>query len=898
MPRLKTLQTNFTSGELDPRLRARRTIRHWFNGARFLRNVILRPQGGVHRRDGSEFKQTVTRTVLPVYNDIVDGTLVDASVEGVATSSNFYPSDSVLIDGIIGEDFGQAQSGTTTNFIVDWGSPIRNITGIKIHEHKQFHFLGSGADRAVTVDIEGSTTGAFSGEEVNLQTLAVTMKAGQTGDFPAQTYDVPTNPPTVAYRYHRVVFTWVGAATAFISEIQFFQSGKPVPLTIITPNGGTGANIVDNDDTTVLLTTTNMALVDPYVVCELNFTGPEAVAFVDIENLKLSAAPPGSDAMVGNFQVQYLNVSAVWTNYGSPFPVINTTEVTRRRSDASGVAIAAKDWRLVKLGTQDGGTIKVSLSGFVCHQELTPLSETRTFNFERSTGTRYVILLSDLNARIFREGAFITDVATPFRSADIGVVDWIVDIDTLLLFHEAYQTHKLLRVAFDDDWSSAPQVFTNIPQFDFGSGDEDTWSDQRGWPKCGTFFQSRLWMAGSTGRPDTVWASKTDDLFNYDLGTTLDDEAIEKTILSDQIVKFHHMFAGRHLYAFGEGAEFYSVISENEALTPSNFALRKTTSSGSIVGVQTYDVDGAVLFAQRGGATIREFIFTDTEAAYQASNVTILSPHLIRTPVDSSIRHSITNDDADVYLLTNADGTLATFTTLRTQEISAWMMQHTDGLYKNCAVDLDDIYQVVERTVGGSQVKFFEKWEPDQLMDCAIRGTVATLTTVISGLDHLEGRIVEAVVDDINQGLFTVASGSITLTDAAVAKYQVGLPFPDVTDDVNVVDDPTITVTDKQALVVELPVEGALPDGTIARRKKRVVRAGIELYQTRHIEIDGDDKIHPVEGSAVLDEPVPLFTGTLRIGTLLGWSLEGALKFTQSRAGEMEILGISKDVSV
>ena len=55
MSRFVNLQTNFTSGELDPLVRSRTDIQSYANGLERAKNVICQPQGGVTRRPGTKF---------------------------------------------------------------------------------------------------------------------------------------------------------------------------------------------------------------------------------------------------------------------------------------------------------------------------------------------------------------------------------------------------------------------------------------------------------------------------------------------------------------------------------------------------------------------------------------------------------------------------------------------------------------------------------------------------------------------------------------------------------------------------------------------------------------------------------------------------------------------------
>lgn len=55
MPKASPIQTNFTAGEISPRMLGRTDINKYANGARKLSNFIVRPQGGIFARTGTRF---------------------------------------------------------------------------------------------------------------------------------------------------------------------------------------------------------------------------------------------------------------------------------------------------------------------------------------------------------------------------------------------------------------------------------------------------------------------------------------------------------------------------------------------------------------------------------------------------------------------------------------------------------------------------------------------------------------------------------------------------------------------------------------------------------------------------------------------------------------------------
>ena len=54
MPRFVDIQTNFSTGELDPLLRARVELEQYNNALAKATNVLIQPQGGLRRRPGTK----------------------------------------------------------------------------------------------------------------------------------------------------------------------------------------------------------------------------------------------------------------------------------------------------------------------------------------------------------------------------------------------------------------------------------------------------------------------------------------------------------------------------------------------------------------------------------------------------------------------------------------------------------------------------------------------------------------------------------------------------------------------------------------------------------------------------------------------------------------------------
>lgn len=670
-----------------------------------------------------------------------------------------------------------------------------------------------------------------------------------------------------------------------------------VGVTVIAPEGGTAENAHDDNESTLVTGTTNIGTVDPYVLLHVDLGSDIGVKFVDVVLLKTSVA--ASNGAENEWLVQHSDDNAVWEDHGTAFIDIDTSGQTRRKTDTH----SARYWRVAKVGGTDGSTSKPSLAEFRICTETATLSNAKLVPFEFSTTQRYMMLFTDLNMAVYKNGVWQVNVPSPYTSAqlktvdaeteDITTINWTQNLDTLLVFHEDVAPRKFFRNGSDSEWQPSDWTFNNIPQFDFGDGAEDSFSATRGWPVSGTFFRGRLWLAGSRDRPSTIYASKAGDLEDFDIGTGANDDAIEVTADTDDVSAFYNVKASRHLSFFASSGEFYIPISGSLAVTPDNIILRRTTERGSKKGLRVFAIDGALNFVQRGGKALREFLFVDTEEAYQSNNISLLSSHLIRSPVDSGYRSSTSTDEADYLLQCNNDGTLAVFCTLRNQEVNAWTLCETEGDFLNIGVDLDTMMFVIERTINGATVRYLEEFDNDLLVDAGTDGASASQAT---GVDWLEAETVVLIEDGALQADQVVAAGIVTFPRAATASYQLGIEFPDVTASFDA-DDKDFSIG-AQVYIRDMPVEPALPDGTVVGKKKRVVEANIQVKDTTGMTVNENDVSFQTYGSSLLDEAIPEFSGTKSIEGMLGWDDDGQVAVYQELTQKLTLLAIQKKVSV
>jgi len=434
------------------------------------------------------------------------------------------------------------------------------------------------------------------------------------------------------------------------------------------------------------------------------------------------------------------------------------------------IATATAPWTAAELGqitwTQSADTL------LICHPDHPPQALTRS---GVGAGTWALAAWSfRVEGALSRQPWFkyAGPEVTLSASAVSGSVTVTASAAVFVQGHQGLQIRlqgKALRV---DSVASATQVqatvLETLPDTSASADwEEPAFSSVRGWPVSAVFHQDRLVIGGGRDAPNRLWLSRSADLWNFDTGTGLDDEAIAFGILSDQVNAVRALFSGRDLQVFTSGGEW---LVSGYPLTPKNIQIKRQTRIGSPPDrtVPPRDVDGATLFVTRTGGELREFLYTLNEQAYRSTDLALLASHLVLDPVDQDF-----DARRRVLMVVMSDGSVGALTLYRTEEVTAWTRLETDGAFRSVAVVGDDVCFLIQR----GTVWTIERLDATLQLDAALIGTAAEPTASWSGLDHLEGRAVTVVADGVvRPAAITVAAGAITL-DPPATTIAAGLPF-------------------------------------------------------------------------------------------------------------------------
>jgi hypothetical protein len=281
--------------------------------------------------------------------------------------------------------------------------------------------------------------------------------------------------------------------------------------------------------------------------------------------------------------------------------------------------------------------------------------------------------------------------------------------------------------------SSTVVTGTIIETVSGGTGPHVNWEEElisapRGYPQAVTFHDNRLYFAGVKDAPAAVIASQVGGYFNFDVGTGLADEAINVFVSGDRVNEIRHLVSSRNLQVLTDGGEYFVPTStDTSAVTPANITFLRQTPYGCS-RAKPIIFDGATLYAQKNGKSIREYLFSDVENAYASTSISILASHLVNGPVDMAMITGTTTRPEQFAFFTNNDGTLALFHSVRAEKIAGWTLWSTksgDEFTSITAIN-ENLFCVVKRDLEGGTVYTLEKFaeQDDLTLDCSGTTTV------------------------------------------------------------------------------------------------------------------------------------------------------------------------------
>ena len=341
--------------------------------------------------------------------------------------------------------------------------------------------------------------------------------------------------------------------------------------------------------------------------------------------------------------------------------------------------------------------------------------------------------------------------------------------------------------------------------------EEQAFSQSRGWPSALTLHQRRLVIAGSGLTGDSLWFSKTGDIFNFDFGSALDDEAIAIRLVSEYSPTIRYILSGRHLQIFTDRSEW---IMTGQPITPTHFNLSVQTNIGSYSTrtVRPINIDGATLFIGRQGNDLREFLFTEIEQAYQAPNLAVMASHLLNQPKAMAF-----DPENRIFLIVNENGTIAAVSIDRNTNIIAWSKYVTQGFFTEIVAVNNKIYFLVENQSG----TYLGRFSQNCFTDLAYKQNNVQKNQTIWNLERFNDLDV-FVSDDIDATNINIASGNYTPPEDSTS-IEIGLSI--------------------EIEVEPLPFVESSGIGSSNDIRYRIISTNFLLHETPYIGISNDTEL-------------------------------------------------------
>lgn len=434
---------------------------------------------------------------------------------------------------------------------------------------------------------------------------------------------------------------------------------------------------------------------------------------------------------------------------------------------------------------------------------------------------------------------------------------------------------------------------STLPDHIVGSGNATKrWSlgafgGDQGFPRALGFYEERLYFAGTDGRPQSIFGSKSADFENH-TPSTEDDGAINITIASDQVNVIKHLLPARFLQILTTSAEFtLSGGTGSQAVTPTNVNVLRETTFGA-GDVRPLRAGNSTILIQKGGEKVREITFDLDTDGLLGIDLTILAEHIAR----GGLSEMTWQQEPELILwFVRDDGDLVGLTYDRANNTIGWHEHPMGGTGTVESITSipsgseDQVYLSVKRTIDGSTVRHIVYMKPinfgTDVADAFFVDSGLTYsgsaTTTISSLNHLEGETVSVLADGSAHADKTVTDGKITL-DRSSTKVHIGYSY--------------------NSLVETLRLEAGAEDGTSQGKIKRIHGVTARFLDSVGSEVGPNisnlDRIPFRDSSMAMDEAVPMFTGDKEISFPSGYDNDAHVVIRQTQPLPMTVLAIMR----
>jgi hypothetical protein len=230
----------------------------------------------------------------------------------------------------------------------------------------------------------------------------------------------------------------------------------------------------------------------------------------------------------------------------------------------------------------------------------------------------------------------------------------------------------------------------------------EAWNDEYGYPKTVAFTSwDRLAFANTRKQPQTIWLSQVSNYDNF-YNDTQADSALTWTIETNLYNEINWILNSKKLLV-GLANQIGSLSGkdENKPMTIDNRKYEPEIEL-SAADIPPVKANETMLLLRRGKNTLLELSYNWESEGFVAPDMSLLAPDVLSGRVRQM---AYQEQPYPVAWFVMEDGSCASFTYNRAENVTAWAQHETAGNYRSVAVlanefDSDDVYFAVERANG------------------------------------------------------------------------------------------------------------------------------------------------------------------------------------------------------
>ena len=392
----------------------------------------------------------------------------------------------------------------------------------------------------------------------------------------------------------------------------------------------------------------------------------------------------------------------------------------------------------------------------------------------------FIIELTNLKARVWSQSTCAlaeADLTTPWPEAALADIKTEITGGKMYLVHPDYAPRIIANTL--GPWTITTPTFTGDRLFNSAGN----------YPSVVFSIAGRLGFAATDNEPTSIFLSRspvattgamrhTDFLFTDVGGYVVADSAIY--LMESDLTSILWAQGGSRLFT-GTHRQIWTDV--GAGVTPIDLDMAPVSNNGSSK-IQAV-LNGSVLaYVGRGGESLRAILLQGD--SFQEIDLSMSAEHFLSCPVAYM---AIQNYPQTIIWVVRQDGLLVSCSIDMSSGMVAWARHPMGGIVESIAVghsNAEDmlwlsVLRGTTRTIEYLRFQNIEAIADEDYyyVDCGISVANDVPTATVTGLSHLEGKTVAALVDGATVPDMVVTSGQVVLP-AVATKVNIGLPIATV----------------------------------------------------------------------------------------------------------------------